>query len=53
MAISKERCDILPIDTTVECIAGYLAEQVKVQHPDNDVKVTAYEGVAKGSICYA
>ncbi|MFT6789697.1 MAG: 6-pyruvoyl-tetrahydropterin synthase [Pseudoalteromonas rhizosphaerae] len=53
MAISKERCDILPIDTTVECIAGYLAEQVKAQHPDNDVKVTAYEGVAKGSICYA
>ncbi|KPH94912.1 6-pyruvoyl tetrahydropterin synthase [Pseudoalteromonas porphyrae] len=53
MVLSKVRCDILPVDTTVECIAAYLAEQVKLVHPDNDVKVTAYEGVAKGSICYA
>lgn len=53
MAISQERCDILPVDTTVECIAGYLAEQIKAQNPNSDIKVTAYEGVAKGSICYA
>ncbi|MGS0535702.1 6-carboxytetrahydropterin synthase [Pseudoalteromonas sp. SaAl2] len=53
MAISNERCDILPVDTTVECIAAYLAQQVKTQYSDSDVKVTAYEGVAKGSICYA
>ena len=53
MAISQARCDILPCDTTVECIADYLAGQVKLTNPDNEVKVTAYEGVAKGSICYA
>lgn len=53
MAISEARCDILPCDTTVECIADYLAGQVKSTNPDNEVKVTAYEGVAKGSICYA
>lgn len=53
MAISESRCDVLPIDTTVECIAGYLAEQIKAEYPQSDVKVTAYEGVAKGSICYA
>lgn len=53
MAISDSRCDVLPIDTTVECIASYLAEQVKIEYPQSDVKVTAYEGVAKGSICYA
>lgn len=53
MAISEARCDILPCDTTVECIANYLAGQVKQDNPECEVKITAYEGVAKGSICYA
>lgn len=53
MAISESRCDILPCDTTVECIADYLAGEVKQQNPQCEVKITAYEGVAKGSICYA
>ncbi|WP_404340143.1 6-carboxytetrahydropterin synthase [Pseudoalteromonas mariniglutinosa] len=53
MAISKERCDILPCDTTVECIADYLSTAVKEIYPYKDVKVTAYEGVGKGSISYA
>ena len=53
MAISETRCDILPIDTTVECIAGYIAEQVKAKHPEQNVKITAYEGVGKGAISYA
>ncbi|MBQ4832423.1 6-carboxytetrahydropterin synthase [Pseudoalteromonas sp. MMG010] len=53
MAISEQRCDILPIDTTVECIADYLSSQVKMSYPDKKVKVTAYEGVGKGAISYA
>jgi len=53
MAISESRCDILPVDTTVECIAQHLAEQVKAEYPNKDVKITAYEGVGKGSISYA
>ncbi|MCK8122416.1 6-carboxytetrahydropterin synthase [Pseudoalteromonas sp. 2CM32C] len=53
MAISETRCDILPIDTTVECIAGYIAGQVKAKHPEQNVKITAYEGVGKGAISYA
>jgi len=53
MAISESRCDILPVDTTVECIAEHVAGQVKAQYPDKDVKITAYEGVGKGSISYA
>ena len=53
MAISESRGDILPMDTTVECIAEYIAGQVKLQHPEKDVKITAYEGVGKGSISYA
>lgn len=53
MAISEYCCDILPVDTTVECIAQYLATQVKQAYPDKKVKITAYEGVGKGSISYA
>jgi hypothetical protein len=53
MAISESCCDILPLDTTVECIAEHVAGQVKTQYPEKDVKVTAYEGVGKGSISYA
>ena len=53
MAISEARCDILPIDTTVECIAGYIAGQVKAKYPEQNVKITAYEGVGKGAISYA
>lgn len=53
LAISKSRCDILPCDTTVECIADYLAGQIKLQNPHDKVEVRAYEGVGKGAIAYA
>ena len=53
LAISKARCDILPCDTTVECIADYLTTEIKKAHPDNAVKVKAFEGVGKGAIAYA
>jgi 6-pyruvoyl-tetrahydropterin synthase len=53
LAISKARCDILPCDTTVECIAEYLAKEIKKANPSNEVKVKAFEGVGKGAIAYA
>ncbi|MCF2858686.1 6-carboxytetrahydropterin synthase [Pseudoalteromonas sp. SMS1] len=53
MVISKARCEILPCDTTVECIAEYLAGEIKNAYPDKQVKVRAYEGVGKGAIAYA
>lgn len=53
LAIDKTHCDILPCDTTVECIAEYLAEQVKQSHPDKSVTIKAYEGVGKGAIAHA
>jgi len=34
----------------VECIAQYLAEQIKQEHPNSSFKVKAYEGVKKGAI---
>jgi 6-pyruvoyl-tetrahydropterin synthase len=53
LAISQERCDILPCDTTVECIAEYLASEIKKLHPNQKVTVKAYEGVGKGAIANA
>ncbi|MEM0515158.1 6-carboxytetrahydropterin synthase [Pseudoalteromonas sp. YIC-827] len=53
LAISAERVEVLPCDTTVECIADFMAQELKREYPDKQVKVTAYEGVGKGSISYA
>ncbi|MDX1706499.1 6-carboxytetrahydropterin synthase [Pseudidiomarina sp.] len=44
---------VIPTDSTVECIAVYLAEKVKQQCADKNVQVTAFEGVGKGAIGYA
>lgn len=53
LAISQARCHILPCDTTVECIAEYLAYEIKKLHPSQQVTVKAYEGVGKGAIANA
>lgn len=44
---------VIPTDSTVECIADYLAQQVKSAHPTAKVTVTGFEGVGKGAIGYA
>lgn len=43
----------IPTDSTVECIADYLARTIKQEYPDKAVKVTGFEGVGKGAIGYA
>ncbi|RWU12146.1 hypothetical protein EGC76_02870 [Pseudidiomarina gelatinasegens] len=43
----------IPTDSTVECIATYLAQKIKHEQPDASVKVTGFEGVGKGAIGYA
>lgn len=43
----------IPTDSTIECIADYLAHQIKQQYPQAAVKVTGFEGVGKGAIGYA
>lgn len=53
LAISKSRCYLIPCDSTVECIAEYLAGEIKAQYPERKVKVKAFEGVGKGAIAYA
>lgn len=44
------RCHVLPTDTTVECIAQWLADGLKADQPDAHFRVRAYEGVHKGAI---
>ncbi len=53
LAMDKSAVYVMPVDTTVELIAQYLADKLKVEHPENDYKVIAYEGVAKGAIAYS
>lgn len=43
----------MEVDTTVELIAQYIADKLKADNPENDYKIVAYEGVAKGAIAYA
>jgi 6-pyruvoyl-tetrahydropterin synthase len=44
------RCHVLPTDTTVECIAQWLADGLKAAKPEAHFRVRAYEGVHKGAI---
>ena len=53
LCMPKAHCEIVPYDTTVECLADYIATQLKQQDDSKDYKVIAYEGVAKGAIAYS
>ncbi|MCC5855099.1 MAG: 6-carboxytetrahydropterin synthase [Idiomarina sp.] len=53
LALPKVGNEVIPTDSTVECIAEYIAQQIKQEEPQVDVKVIAYEGVGKGAIGYA
>lgn len=53
LAIPRSENYLIPTDSTVECIATYLAQQIKQQHPDEHIQVTGFEGVGKGAISLA
>ena len=53
IALEKSAVYVMPMDTTVELIAQYVADKMKRKYPNNSYKVIAYEGVAKGAIAYA
>lgn len=46
-------CEVVPCDTTVECLADFIAHELKAQQPEHQFKVVAYEGVGKGAIGFA
>jgi 6-pyruvoyl-tetrahydropterin synthase len=50
LVIPQKFCYIIPTDSTVECIAHYLASLAKKAFPNDEVKVQAFEGVQKGAI---
>lgn len=50
LAMPKEHCEIVPCDTTVECLADYIAAELKQRDDSKQYKVVAYEGVGKGAI---
>ncbi|WP_305418358.1 6-pyruvoyl trahydropterin synthase family protein [Photobacterium leiognathi] len=51
LAIARSETEMLDTDTTVELLAGYIAEKVKPSLSDSDVlEVVAYEGVGKGAM---
>lgn len=53
LAIPKVECEIIDTDSTVECLAQYMADEQKRLSPDHYFKVLAFEGVGKGAIAYA
>ncbi|WP_404398950.1 6-carboxytetrahydropterin synthase [Idiomarina loihiensis] len=44
---------VIETDSTVECIADFLAAEIKSKHAGQAVEVRAFEGVGKGAIAYA
>jgi 6-pyruvoyl-tetrahydropterin synthase len=53
LAIPKAESELVNTDTTVECLAQYMADEQKKLVPKSDFKVLAFEGVGKGAIAYA
>ncbi|GGW57384.1 6-pyruvoyl trahydropterin synthase family protein [Alishewanella tabrizica] len=50
LTLPATHCELVPCDTTVECLADYIADQLKAADPLKQIKVIAYEGVGKGAI---
>lgn len=49
MAIPKSVCEIISTDSTVECLAQYIYDEIKRDN-SNFIEVRAFEGVGKGAI---
>ncbi len=52
IALPVSHCEIVPCDTTVECLAEFIANSLKALEPA-PYKVVAYEGVGKGAVAFA
>jgi hypothetical protein len=46
----RERCELVPADTTVERLADWIAAELGRQAPGTVFRVRAYEGVHKGAV---
>lgn len=52
ICLPQAHCEIVPCDTTVECLAQFIADQLQQLEPAN-YRVVAYEGVGKGAIAFS
>ena len=50
LLMPAHKTEILPRDTTVEELATYICEQIKMNAGSDKVTVYAYEGIGKGAI---
>jgi 6-pyruvoyl-tetrahydropterin synthase len=50
LTMPAAQCEIVACDTTVECLADYIAAELKQLDNTKQYKVVAYEGVGKGAI---
>jgi len=53
IAVPGQILDVVDCDSTVELLADFIARQLKQQSADDEFKVVAFEGVAKGAIAHA
>ncbi len=50
LTLPENRVYMLNTDTTVELIAAHIADELKTEFPEDEIRVKAYEGVGKGAI---
>ncbi|WP_448555295.1 6-carboxytetrahydropterin synthase [Thalassotalea montiporae] len=50
IAVQAHVLEVVDCDSTVELLADYIGRQLKTQHPNDTIRVVAYEGVGKGAI---
>lgn len=50
MLMPRSECAVIETDSTVECLAQLIANQLNQETPDSIFKVYAFEGVGKGAI---
>ncbi|MEP3562089.1 MAG: 6-carboxytetrahydropterin synthase [Marinobacter sp.] len=50
LTLPESRVYMLETDTTVELIAAHMADVLKAEFPEDEIRVKAYEGVGKGAI---
>jgi 6-pyruvoyl-tetrahydropterin synthase len=53
LSIGRDRCEVIPADSTVECIAAHVAGELSGRHPGARIGVRAYEGINKGATAEA
>jgi len=50
LTLPDQRVYMVDTDSTVEFIAAHIADKLKVEFPEDEIRVKAYEGVGKGAI---